>query len=99
MANLALIPPRAPSLAARLLRDRRGATAVMLAIALTGIIGFAGLGTEVAAWYFTKSAMQGAADFAATSSAAQLAAGAIAGSAPTSTQLTDTGRSVAAKFT
>src|ERR1051326_5719812 len=98
MANFPLIPPQITRFAARLLRDRRGAAAVMLAIALTGIIGFAGLGTEVASWYFTQRAMQGAADFAATSAAAQLAAGTIAGSAPTSTQLTDTGRTVAAKF-
>src|SRR4051794_22008069 len=99
MAIFPLVPSQITCLAARLLRDRRGATAVMLAIALTGILGFAGLGTEVAAWYFTQRAMQGAADFAATSTAAQLAAGTIAGPAPTSTQLTDTGRSVAARFT
>ena len=44
----------------RFVRDRRGAAAVMLAIALSGIIGFAGLGSEVAAWYFTTRAMQNA---------------------------------------
>src|SRR5947207_6858349 len=82
----------------RLLHDHQGAAVVILAIALSGIIGFAGLGTEVASWYFTKRAMQGAADFAATSTAAQLAAGTIVGSAPTSPQLSNTGHAVAATF-
>jgi len=32
----------------KLYRDRGGAIAIMLAIALSGIVGFAGLGSEVA---------------------------------------------------
>jgi len=42
----------------------RGAAAVLLAVALSGIVGFAGLGSEVASWYYTTRAMQGAADSA-----------------------------------
>src|SRR6195256_5602401 len=80
------------------LRDCRGAVAVMLAIALSAIVGFAGLGSEVASWYYTKRAMQGAADSAATTAAAALAAATPSGSPVTSTQLTNAGRSVAATF-
>src|SRR5437763_4779401 len=82
----------------RFVRDRRGAAAVMLAIALSGIIGFAGLGSEVAAWYFTTRAMQGAADAAAESAAAELAAGTVGGSSVSNDQLTHTGRAVSATF-
>ena len=46
----------------RLRPDRRGAAAIFLALALAGLVGLAGLGTEGARWYFTKRAMQGAAD-------------------------------------
>ena len=60
----------------RLLRDRAGGTAITLAISLSGIIGFAGLGTEAASWYLTKRSMQGAADAAASTAASALAAGA-----------------------
>src|SRR5207247_5511224 len=56
--------------------DCGGATVVTLAISLSGILGFAGLGTEAASWYMTKRAMQGAADTAASTAAAALAAGA-----------------------
>ena len=56
--------------------DRAGATVVVLALSLSGVLGFAGLGTEAASWYFTKRAMQGAADAAASTAAAALAAGA-----------------------
>ena len=88
-----------PSLAIRqLIRDRRGAAAIMLAIALSGIVGFAGLGTEVAAWYFTTRSMQGAASSAAASAAAELAAATVAGSSITGDQLTHTGRAVSATF-
>src|SRR5947207_3826241 len=82
----------------QLIRDRRGAAAMMLAIALSGIIGFAGLGTEVAAWYFTTRAMQGAASSAAASAAAELAAATVAGSSITNDQLQHTGRAVSATF-
>src|ERR1700716_3591313 len=83
---------------AGVLRDRNGAVAVLLAIALSAIVGFAGLGSEVAGWYYTKRAMQGAADSAPPTAAAALAAATSAGSSVTSTQLTNAGRSVAATF-
>src|SRR5947207_5506887 len=82
----------------QLIRDRRGAAAIMLAIALSGIVGFAGLGTEVAAWYFTTRSMQGAASSAAASAAAELAAATVAGSSITNDQLQHTGRAVSATF-
>lgn len=82
----------------RLFRDRRGATAVILALALSGIVGFAGLGSEIAAWYLTTRAMQGAVSSAASSAAAELAAGAVSGTVPSNDQLTHTGRAVSATF-
>src|ERR1041385_4281317 len=80
----------------QLIHDRRGAAAIMLAVALSGIVGFAGLGSEVAAWYFTTRAMQGAASSAAASAAAELAAATVAGSSITNDQLQHTGRAVSA---
>jgi hypothetical protein len=38
-----------------LLRNRSGATAVAVAFALTAVLGFAGLGTEAASWYYTSA--------------------------------------------
>jgi len=64
----------------RLIGDRGGATLITLALSLSVIAGFAGLGTEAANWYLTKRAMQGAADAAASTAAASLAAGAKASS-------------------
>src|SRR3979411_2882075 len=77
---------------AGVLRDRNGAVAGLLAIGLSAIVGFAGLGSEVAAWYYTKRAMQGAADSAATTAAAALAAATVSGSSVTGTQLSNAGR-------
>ena len=87
MSKFPQTPKRPLAAIRRFVRDRRGAAAVMLAIALSGIIGFAGLGSEVAAWYFTTRAMQGAADAAAESAAAELAAGTVSGSSVSSDQL------------
>jgi Flp pilus assembly protein TadG len=56
-----------------LLRNRSGATAVTVALALTAVLGFAGLGTEAASWYYTKRNMQSAADAAAATAGASLA--------------------------
>src|SRR5205814_4236670 len=92
------IPKRPLRAIRRLIHDRRGAAAIMLAIALSGIVGFAGLGTEVAAWYFTPRSMQGAASSAAASAAAELAAATVAGSSITNDQLQHTGRAVSATF-
>jgi Flp pilus assembly protein TadG len=95
ISSAILIPSR---FLTRLARDRRGTVAVILALALFAIVGFAGLGTEVASWYYTKRAMQGAADSAASSAAAELAAATSAGSTASSTQIANTGRSVSATF-
>jgi len=65
----------ARALAARLIKDRKGGVAALTAVALTALLGFAGLGTEVSLWYSTKRNMQGASDAAAFSAAASLAAG------------------------
>jgi uncharacterized membrane protein len=83
---------------AGIVQDRKGTVAVLLALALSAIVGFAGLGSEVASWYYTKRAMQSASDFAATSAAAELAEATVAGSTISGTELTNTGRSVAATF-
>jgi hypothetical protein len=77
---------------ARLASDRRGATAVLVAISLTALAGFAGLGAEVASWYTVKRTMQGAADAASSTAAAALAAG-----EPSST-FASLAKSVAASF-
>ena len=59
----------------RLLSDRRGGVAVMTALSLTSLLGFAGLGTEATMWYVTKRNMQGATDAAAYTAATAEAAG------------------------
>src|SRR5213082_2873715 len=82
----------------KLYRDRGGAIAIMLAIALSGIVGFAGLGSEVAAWYYVTRSMQGAADSAVATAAAELASATSSGSTITSDQLTNAGRAVASTF-
>ena len=86
----------------KLARDRRGATAILMALALSAIVGFAGLGSEVASWYYTTRSMQSAADSAAESAAAALAAAWVSsGTAqcPTSGNFCqDTARAVAATF-
>ena len=61
-----------------------GAVAVVTAIALPVVLGFASLGTEVGHWYFTQRVMQGSADAAAISAAAQYIVDVNAGS-PNST--------------
>src|SRR5437879_4868636 len=61
------IDRRAPreALAARFLRDSRGATTALVAVSLLGLLGFAGAATETGVWYVTKRNLQGAADAAA----------------------------------
>jgi len=48
-----------------------GAVAVVTAIVLPALLGFTGLGVEIGHWYFTQRHMQGAADAAAISAAAE----------------------------
>src|ERR1700680_4438380 len=78
----------------RMLGAPAGATAVIIALALSAIVGFAGLGTETASWYFIKRSMQGAADSAAATAAAELATN----SSTTSSQMTSAARSIASTF-
>jgi Flp pilus assembly protein TadG len=56
----------------RLLRDARGVTLAVVALALTALIGFAGLGVETGLWYAIKRQNQSAADVAALSGALEL---------------------------
>jgi Flp pilus assembly protein TadG len=94
MRSTVMISRRAWQFITGPLVDPGGATAVILALALTVIIGFAGLGTEVASWYLIKRTMQGAADTAAATAAAELAAS----SSATSAQMTSAAKSIAAKY-
>ncbi|HEV2097315.1 MAG TPA: pilus assembly protein TadG-related protein [Stellaceae bacterium] len=56
-------------------RDRRGATAVFVALTATALIGFTGLGVETGLWYAIKRYNQSAADVAALSGAMEKAGG------------------------
>lgn len=56
----------------RLARDRRGVTAVVTAMALTSLLGMAGLVVEVGNWYVVRRQMQAAADLAAVAGALDL---------------------------
>src|SRR5207302_8066037 len=76
----------------RLAGDREGAIAVIMALGLTMLLGFAGLGVDVAVWQTSKRDIQGAADQAAYSAAISVAAGESAANARTS------GKGVAAKM-
>src|SRR5438067_12217271 len=67
--------PRVCSFVRALGTDRGGATAVLLALSLSSVIGIAGLGTEAANWYMSKRTMQGAADAAAYTAATAKASG------------------------
>ena len=64
-----------PEFLRRLLRDRRGVSAVFVALASTALIGFVALGVEVGLWYAVKRQDQSAADAAAISGAYEVAAG------------------------
>ena len=64
-----------PSTIARLRHDERGVSAVLVALSLTGLIGFSALGVETGLWYAIKRQNQSAADAAALAGAYELAAG------------------------
>jgi hypothetical protein len=61
----------------RLWHDTRGATLVLVALTITGLIGFVGLGVETGLWYTIKRQNQTAADFAALSGAYEIANGSL----------------------
>jgi Flp pilus assembly protein TadG len=60
---------RAVGILTRFVSDRSGASAVVIALAMTGLLGMTGLGTEVGMWYVSKRTMHSAADSAAYSAA------------------------------
>lgn len=66
---------RARSLIARFLLSRRANVAIITALMTPALVGFAGLGTETAYWYYRQRNLQGAADVAAFDSALALRAG------------------------
>ncbi len=53
----------------RFCRDKRGVSAVLIALMMPALIGFVGLGVDAAMWYSRKREMQSAADSAAISAA------------------------------
>jgi hypothetical protein len=59
----------------RLLRDTRGVTLAIVALAASVLIGFTGLGVETGLWYAIQRQNQSAADVAALSGAFELLAG------------------------
>jgi Flp pilus assembly protein TadG len=69
------------------LRDRRGATAVIIAVTLLPLFAFAGLGVDVGIWYTVKRQAQSATDVAALSGAMELAAGKGVAGGPATTDI------------
>lgn len=63
---------RVSSFLKRFRDDKRGATILIFAISLPMMIGFLGLGSEVAYWYVNQRNMQTAADFGAFTAAVEL---------------------------
>src|ERR1051326_1373464 len=63
----------------RLIGCSTGAVAVVTAIALPLLLGFGSMGVEVGHWYLVQRQMQGAADAAAISAAAQFIQDQVAG--------------------
>jgi Flp pilus assembly protein TadG len=61
-----------PARMADLLRDKSGASAIIVGLLSMGLLGFAALGTEVSYWYFVHRDLQNAADSAALSASAAL---------------------------
>jgi Flp pilus assembly protein TadG len=62
-------------LAARFMRDRSGAYAVMFGLMAPVFIGTLALGSETGLWYSTQAKMQGAAESSAISAAVGLIGG------------------------
>ena len=58
-----------PTPSGELWSDQRGVSAVVIALGLTALLGFAGLAIDVSLWYADKRVEQGAADSAAYSAA------------------------------
>jgi len=69
---VAILKRRATPVVKRLVADRSGASAVLIGLAMTVLVGMAGLGTEAGLWYTVKRNMQGAVDAAAYGAALAL---------------------------
>jgi Flp pilus assembly protein TadG len=76
----------------RLLRDRKGGVAVVTAMFMSSLVGFAGLGTEATLWYVAKRNLQGATDAAAYTAGTAEAAG------QNSTAFTSAAKAVAKQY-
>jgi hypothetical protein len=63
---------KAPARLRTLLRDESGATAVIVGLSASMLVGFAGLGTEMGLWYFNHRNLQNAVDSAAMSAEAAI---------------------------
>src|SRR6516165_7394643 len=81
------------SLLRRLLRDKRGLSAVTVAVSLPVLFGVAGLGIDTGLWYTIKRQNQSAADAAALSAAYEV----IAGNTNVATNLTPAASEAAAR--
>jgi Flp pilus assembly protein TadG len=68
-------PRRSGRLLADLMKDRRGAVAILLALTLPMLIGMLALGVETALWFNTRRSLQTAADSAAIAGAYELSLG------------------------
>lgn len=67
---------RAAAFARRLARDEAGATAAVVGLSLSALLGFAALGLDIGEWYLLRRNAQNAADSAAFSAAAAKMGGA-----------------------
>ena len=72
---MSLIMRYVAALPKRFVADCRGVTSTLMALSFMGMLGFAGLATEVGLWYVKKRSMQSAADLAAFSAAIALSTG------------------------
>src|SRR5689334_5168916 len=86
------LPSRLTDIPKRLAGERSGASAIVVALAMTGLLGLTGLGTEVGMWYLSKRTMHGAADSASYSAATAKFKGA------NQTQWTSEAKSVAGSY-
>jgi hypothetical protein len=81
-----------PPLRARLARNESGATAVVVGLSMTALMGGAALALDIGLWYNDKRIAQGAADSAAYSAAVDYAAG------DTAANVAATAKAIAAQY-
>jgi Flp pilus assembly protein TadG len=61
------------SVARKLIRDKRGAAAILAGVAVPAVMGTAALGIDVGSWYATRASLQSMADTLASSGALEIA--------------------------